>query len=442
MQNNESQSSVAMISPTSFRIDNNIIRDIYNFNEQIGVDERLVRNIIYSVAEDYEHSLFGFGTIDPAVFAERWEYDPSYLRKRVLNPYQLGEMGEADIREYRERIRAADGTKQSDDLGDERIWDTHLENAIYILANKPFNFDTYGKFVVINPANHEEKCVKTHASFTLFSSISAAKRKNGKTVYTYTLNENFERNLTRYYIRGERESLLRLRGCSLDSLYLYLSNLKANLALEEQYTTSPQTGGPSFEHLCNLAGIPGKTKEGIDYQPKKRKQLLNRALEKINALTELKFSVKWGSAYGARGAYYPIFTFEGLQPPKDGKKSGYNIQRTIGNLERPLIHRLIIQREFLSMYKKLFPSECFTSVDPDAFNTWALDKDRNKEEKNTALKLAYIIIFKCIPKNANELNGLVMGVITSRKEPRLEDRLRYLVLPSIPDAPKSNKGDR
>ena len=396
------------VSPTSFRIDKYLVNDICGFNEQIDSDDRLVRNVVYSVAEDYEHSLFGFGSIDPARFAERWQYDPSFLRRRVTEPYQLRDMTADEILRYRERISSRIGGIK--DAGSDRyVWDTRLENALYILSNKPFNFNSYGEFVATGKNGPQERIIKSHASFTLFSSIDTVNRGRNKVVYTYTLNENFEKNLTRYYIRGERESLLRLRSCGLDSLYLYLTNLRINLALEGKGVAAG-TAAAGFDHLCNLAGIPSKTQSGGDYEPRERKKLLVRALRRVVETTELKFEVRWGRAADGSSPYLPEIDFGtehlGMY---DARRPGPG--RIVVQTERNLIQRQLIQREMLAMYKKLFSGGRYLPVDENMFNAWATDVNQNREEKVTALRLAYIGIFGMIPKNEVSLNKAVFDAL-------------------------------
>lgn len=426
MQTQPTQNNDAVeLSPTSFRLDRNIIRDISNFNSQIDSDERLVRNIVYSVAEDFEHSLFGFGTLDPAVFAKKWKYDTSYLRKRVDEPYQLRNLSPEAVAEYRRRLAAPREDRPAEGP-DERVWDTHLENALYILSNKPFNFDAYKQFVVTDAKTLKEKdVVKVHASFTLFTSITAVQVGRGKVVYTYTINENFERSLTRFYIRGERESLLRLRPSGLDPLYLYLSNVKVNLAVHGQHRTTPLDGGPSFDDLCNVAGIPAFTKDGARYEAKKRKQLLMDAVRRVQEQTELAFTLEWRTADGNKAAYSPLLDFGS---EKADRYNNQSLGRMYTQLENFAIQRQAIQREMLSMYKKLFPTVFFGAAEEAAFNEWALDRDRNAKEKETALRLAFISIFHRIPDNIAELNGAVNDVIQKYKEPQFCDRMEHLRL--------------
>lgn len=427
MENKKDQTDI--ISPSSFRIDKCLVSDIHNFNEQINADDHLIRNIIYSVAEDYEHSLFGYGSLDPAVFARRWQYDPSYLRRRVEHPYQLREMSSEDVARYRERVAKsrADG-----EVGDDRIWDTRLEDAMYILSNKPFNFDSYGEFVT--DKDGRQRRTKTHASFTLFTAIRAVPCGRGKTVYAYTLNENFEKNLTQYYIRGERQSLLTLRRRELDSLYLYLTNLKINLALDRRSRSTMGDSCADFSLLCSIAAIPAETRDGRPVEAKRRKQLLMDAVEQVNENTELSVELSWTKADGARAAYVPIFYF-GESHLHDYENIGRG--RMILHTERYAIQRQVIQHEFLSMFKKMFVSG-YTPVDEKAFLAWVCDNKKNVPEKVTALKNAYITLYRCVPENADALNNAVFAALGRARGNAAEALKKVDLKPVLPGKAKGD----
>jgi len=411
------QTKQNLSQPSSFRIDKYLVNDIRGFNVQVRLqeeqdrmrdggaydcDDRLVRNIIYSIANDYEHSLFNFGQLDPARFAKQWNYDAGYLRHRVENPYQLTHMTQDEIAAYRQRLRENNGCGDSQDG---RVWDTQLENALYILSSRPISFERYGEFAAAGGEGKESVEVKSHATFTLLSGLSAIRRERGKTIYTYTLNENFEKNLTRYYIRGEVGSLISLRSCGLDSLYLYLVNLKNNLGLAHKHATTPGEL-PDMDYLCRLADISFTTKDGGPVPEKTRKYQLMRALERIDRETDLDMTVTWvgdggEGLYSSRGAYVPVIDFGAASAVTTDTSWGYGKNAAEG--ERTAIQRQLITKSFLDMYKKLFTVGSYMFVDPADFNRWALDGSCNRKEKETALRLALIGIFHELPKNEDAI---------------------------------------
>lgn len=412
------QTQENLSQPSSFRIDKYIVNDIQDFNLQIRLqdenegrgaggafscDDRLIRNVIYSIANDYEHNLMGFGELDPATFARQWNYDHSYLRRRVENPYQMRHMTDDEIRAYRARV-AANG--RDGDGEDGRVWDTQLENALYILSARPVCLNNYGEFSAEENGTRETVSVKSHATFTIISSLTAVRRGHGKMLYTYTLNENFEKNLTRYYIRGEKASLIALRSCGLDSLYLYLANLRSNLAMKKESSTRPGQL-PDLDYLCRLADIPFATKDGSPVPAKMRKYQLARALERINRESGLGMTVTWVDGDGTerhrgKGAYTPVLSFGGAHLLAFNRDWGFG--KISADQERAAIQRQIITKNFLDMYKKLFVTGTYAPVDADSFNAWALDIRRNRKEKETALRLAMIGIFQMIPGNEDALS--------------------------------------
>ena len=422
---------------SSFRIDKYIVNDIHDFNLQIRLqndgagdafdcDDRLVRNIIYSIANDYEHNLLCFGHLDPVKFAKQWSYDAAYLRHRVERPYQLQHMDVTEVASYRKRL--AEGIKESD--GDGRVWDTQLENALYILSSRPISFNRYGEFSVDKDGEKENVEVKSHVTFTLLSNLSAFRGAHGKTYYVYTLNENFEKNLTRYYIRGEKTSLIALRSCGLDSLYLYLANLRSNLALDKKTSTTPGLL-PDMDYLCRLADIPFTTKDGLAVAQKTRKYQLMRALERIDRESNLNISVTWLDGDGSernrgKGAYTPVITFGGSHLVAFDDSWGCG--KISADQERAAIQRQIITKNFLDMYKKLYITGTYIPVDEEAFNKWALDNGRNRKEKETALRLALIGIFREIPGNEASITKNFFRMLGNAGVPSFADAVaRYSI---------------
>ncbi len=406
----------SLIPEDSFRIDKYLINDIHGFNVQISLrgetdspdsDEKLVRNVVYSVADDYEHNLMGFGHLDPARFAAKWDYDPSYLRRRVENPYQLSSMPPEAVAAYRSRVAAG----ERGDGPDGRVWDTRLENALYILAHRTIDFDQYGEFVEGRGDDAgEDVLVKAHSSFTLFTSIAAVERGRGKTVYTYTLNENFEKNLTRYYIRGDRGSLIRLRGCGLDSLYLYLSNLRTNLGLKGLSATTPGEL-PDFEYLCRMAEVPARTKAGAEVPARERKRLLSNALSRVAEETDLRFTVRWNGGRGRKVEYTPVIDFGTTHLLLQQRNRG--LGRIVANAEQEAIQRQVIAKNLLDMYRKTHNAGLYLPADEEAFNAWALDNGADRKEKETALRMACIWIFRRIPDNEDRIMKTFFDAVAS-----------------------------
>lgn len=372
----------------SFRIDKYFASGIGQLARRLDDDDdTLIRNIIYHVAESYEHSLFGYGVIDQTDFAKRWNYQTSNLRRRHPAPWQLNDMSREEVDLYMKRCRENPSERKG---GDSWVWDTRFENALYILANKPMSFNSYRTYEADGTGEKIDRVMKENVTFTLFTRIQAVQRPRGKVVYTYILNPDFEQNLTSYYVRGARQSLIGLRGKELDQVYLYLVNLRANLAVRGLHETTPGEM-PTFEYLCDLARVPLLTKDGAPYEQRRRKERLAAALDEIAATTEISFSVRWEREAGCAYPYVPVIDFGAESVPSAGMTQ--HIQKD----ENAKIYRQVIGIQLRDMYSRLHSTGTYSAIDLDDFNAWIFDVDRDRAEKETALKLAFIRIFGRIP---------------------------------------------
>lgn len=404
----------------SFRIDKYFATGIGHLTRRLdGDDDTLIRNIIYYVAESYEHSLFGYGVIDQTEFARRWNYQTSNLRRRHPSPRQLNDMSQQDVELYLSRCKDAPSERKTPDA---YVWDTRFENALYILANKPMSFSSYRTYEEGGDLR-VSRVIKENVAFTLFTRIQAVQRPRGKVVYTYVLNPDFEQNLTSYYVRGRRQSLIGLRSKDLDQVYLYLTNLKANLSMQGRHETSPGEL-PTFDYLCDLAQIPRQTKEGRTYEQRRRKERLCGVLDEVVSTTELSFTVRWEREEGCRYAYVPVIDF--------GKESlmasGY--AQHVQKLENEKIYRQIVGLQLRDMYSRLHSAGAYLPVDAEGFNDWVFDAERDRAEKETALRLAFIRIFGRIPgdeaRRKTEFFDSVRRAAATVPRPSLESLLMKL----------------
>lgn len=376
------------MSEDSFRIDKYFASGIGQIARRLdSEDYTLIRNIIYHVAESYEHNLFGYGEIDQTDFAKRWNYQTSNLRKRHPSPFQLNDMSDQEIRLYLERCENNIAERKGADAW---VWDTRFENALYILANKPMSFNSYNTYKNDETNAMMERVVKENVTFTLFTHIKAVRLGRGKVRYQYNLNPDFEQNLTSYYVRGKRQSLIALRSKDLDQVYLYLNNLKANLVVGGKHETTPGEM-PTFDHLCDLAQIPRLTKDGKPYEQRRRKERLVGVMEDIRNTTELSFSVRWQRGEGCAYPYVPVIDFGEDAVPKPGMVAH------IRKEENSKIYRQIIGLQLRDMYSRLYSVGSYSVIDMGDFNAWIFDVRKDRAEKETALKLAFIRIFGRIP---------------------------------------------
>ena len=80
-------------------------------------------------------------------------------------------------------------------------------------------------------------------------------------------------------------------------------------------------------------------------------------------------------------------------------------------LKRTSIQQQFIMRSLLDMYKKIRGGGLFLPEDEAMFREWAVNEKVNRKEKETALRLAYIGIFRQIPKNEAEITESFFSLI-------------------------------
>jgi hypothetical protein len=293
------------------RIDRNIVHNIDNLFDLFGIggadmDDNLLRAIIYYLCFNYQRNLFSYTIFDPYDFAEQFGYSTVYLRSKHPKPLFI-----EDLKEKPESERKAHLD------GGYPIYETNIENALYSLWKKEVLFSYGAKFYT----STEKEEVLSHQNIRLFilRNLQVLETRSGKTrqhrtVYSVEMDERFVHSLTKYFIRGNKQTLIELRKSKLDVLYLKLLQYKENALLQVQAnpTTKPQLQPlpqnsvtvelGKFEAMCRWAGVPAVKKDGAQVAAKSRKQQLLDALRTVNAKTDLSYTV---SAVTRRGQKFP-----------------------------------------------------------------------------------------------------------------------------------------
>lgn len=372
-----------------FRIDKNIAHNIdyiskyHNDDHTVNSDGNLIKNLIYFFCYTYQDkaNLFNFGSFDVYRFASQFGYSAEYLKRRHPAPEQLKGLSEPEIKEMYLR--------QEEDINF-KIYDSIIENALYILHTKPIVFirgaktvDYKNNEVIYSTDSNSYLVIKQLSVKTIKKLLQENKTFNhklvgnegGKKVYNYTLDQLFIENLSHYYLKGNKESLLQLRKSSLDDLYLYLLNLRSNLAVKGIFQTTV-TETPAFELLCTIAHVKLLKENGEPYDNKYRKRNLVLCLKEINNRSELKFELNWVKAKNNRFAYTPIFTFEPTVKPDLLK-------------EKEGIFKLRLSHELLETFRILNSQEYYSDNRNQYFIQWLNNISVYEKEIKLAYEAAY-----------------------------------------------------
>jgi hypothetical protein len=309
-------------------------------------------------------------------------YNEGYLRKKHPNPLQLQKMTakEKDFLYEQERRNPA-----------VKIFDSCLENALYILHTTVLRFSRTAKEVIFE--NNTTKYINVSKTYTLLPELTVTTVKgkgSPKIFYTYDINENFITNLSLYFLKFSKEALITLRRAGLDDLYLYLKNFKETL--QEKLKTSTEIDRSlNFNHLCKIARIPLRKQDGSEFNnPRDIKQKLIDAFVKINEQTDLKFRVEWvKSTPDTRWKYLPLFFFE--------SETGELVHHIIRRQERITIFKENLKYELLNYFKQHNDERTEQSV-----VEW-LKSDKNIVEKELAFRSAQYKTFGKIHYNIDKM---------------------------------------
>ena len=383
-KDNKSMLSTGIVANDYFRIDKNIAHNIDKIAAMIDPnDNALIKSLIYYFSYTYKSNFFHFGRLDPEKFAKDFGMTASYLRMPHKKPAQLADMSEDEKAIYYQEQAA-----HPDDPS-YRIWDSVLENALYVLSTKPLTLTRGGW-------TYAEGKRKSIQSIQIIKEVSAVyiprkDRRLKKVIYEFVLNEEFITNLTSYFLPSYKQALIDLRKSGLDNLYLYLSNLRDTLYAQGKHKTTIEAT-PNFSLLCDLAGIRQIKKDGNPYEPKYRKRDLIKALEKIKERSQLQFQFTPVKGVNEKFPFTFIFEFE--------KVKAESLKKEFEQEKISILHENIL-RELVAIFRAININTSHLYSEEE-FYKW-LTSDINKEEKITAYRNAQIKTFRVLPQFINQI---------------------------------------
>lgn len=342
------------------RYERNLITNLGKICELVdgGGSSRLAMSLFMFICDTYQKNIFNFGILDPDQFARDYGFSPSFLRSACPQPYQYRNMTRADLDAFlsdpeNSQARRPAGEKKE---FNSRLWDSNLENGLYVFQNRPLNIVAGGSF-------SSRDGMKTSVSIQIIKSLRAV--YNGKkVVYQFTINPDIQRNLCRYFLTADRNSLVRLmqKRSQRESLYIYLCNLKQ--AMEAQGVSETQeTSEEFFEKLCEVADIPTVKANGQKIETKYVRRNLAAAIREVSEETDLLVNLSWRKIPGNASANLPILTFAN-SIFSQGLRRVENDTMRDDILFREIIHQCV------DKYRQRTGRWVFGPEDKDAFLSW------------------------------------------------------------------------
>ena len=197
---------------SSLRVDKNMAYNISDFKRYDKMDQIVIKNLIIYMSLTFQKNLFNLVEIDPKDFIETMKLNRSSLIQEHKNPlfYKINSKSKEELK----ALELKHGR-----LSKYRIWDSVLENALFILQYENI-ISSYAQ-----NTNTVERVSIT--SFSYIKSLHVTYKKTGKTkkiVYEYEPSDEFELSLKKFFFNITVENFVKLRSSNLEDCYLNLIN--------------------------------------------------------------------------------------------------------------------------------------------------------------------------------------------------------------------------
>lgn len=341
--------SLVNIEDTNFRLDKNIAFNVLEFNK---IEDDKTRNIVKSLvlyfSFQFQKDLFGYGTIDPIDFGEKFKIHRTHLSRKVPKKILIDPDGK---------------------------FLTYLENALYILATTTI-FDQYkgstDDYNYIGIRNHI--IVKELELYTQKTTAGGTPKK----FYKYKLDDNFEKNLRRFFLITNLNTYLKAKSFNGEDFYLQLKNIYHSNTLK-----GINIYKWDFQYLMDYFQIN-------DLEVKMQKYRLNKILKKYQEL--LKYEIVginffWEKASDKnRFSYTLCIKWDKVQTEvlKYNKDESQN-QLFMDSLKRNLYEVFLTQSQEENATK--------TDIIPLLFFQWL--KNKNNDD---LIKTSYLAIYSTFYK--------------------------------------------
>jgi len=358
------------------RIGKNTVHNYNNFEKYGTKDADIIRALLLYFSLKYQNDLFGFGTLDPSVFAKEMGFDYKGLLKKHKNPHQFKDLSKKEV-EYFYELESKEPLKN-------HLFDNLFENALYILFRDNLIFQNfYSKKSLMG----KKSSLKSVQIITELEILFSSQKGGKKYFYNFKLSEEFLNNISTYFLNTNIKTFVSLRKSNNDGLYLYLSNVLQEMKgsfIEEKYL--------NFDLLC----IKGKINNKVE---KSKKYNLTKALNKLKE-TDLKFSYIYTKKNEqSKWKYNILLTNKNIYSGKQNKKE-YNDKIFQEIFKNELNHALLDKFTTLHDYINL----------KEEFIIWYKKGSKiDKEEKTLAYTSTY---FKIHGKVPNYINSIVKSWFT------------------------------
>lgn len=275
------------------RIDKNVAFNILQLQKfEDKQTQIIIKSLLIYFSYSYQEDLFNYKTLDPYDFANKMKLSKDTLFRTHPNPKQI-----LDSKRSAKELYAEE--ELNGKFSGSRIWDSYLENALYILSTTSL-FEHY-------KGSTDEHDFIGLKNFILIKDISiyALKVNKGrvnKIFYKYQLDDTFERNLRRFFLQTNFQNYIKCKSKNFEDFYLTISNI---------YNTNKIKGINKYHWKLDDLLSYFTISDNLEIKYKKRE--LSKKLKSITEILKheipsLKFY--WIAGDGQKWKYVPVMEWE------------------------------------------------------------------------------------------------------------------------------------
>lgn len=380
-----------LVTRSLFNLEGNLANSMIRISRMIDPEsDTLTRCLLYYFCYAHQYDIFNYGVLDPEVFSKTMNIDPANLRRKHPKPLQLQNMTEEEVKEYLDKEKSNIGKKGN--TIEYKVFDTMLENALYVLAHQSFDIFKFGAFEKSKDKFKETSGVK------IIRSLRAVYYGRNKILYEYILEDDFLSNMSMYYVQNvDIDAIVKTRRRDLDSLYVRLCKLKYTVFNDGKSSRTQDSDIIPFGVLCEIAGIPEKTKNGSIIDPFRRKDKLCDALDYIIDNTNLKFSYEWVAGPYMKNKYMCVMDFgqEEFKNFKDRKEFSEQYGNRY-NQEKKSVFVRCLTHKLTHIFRSMEHPSCIEGSYEQNFYNWLYDR-KNIESLKSAYLIANVEVYKVEP---------------------------------------------
>lgn len=369
------------------RISKTFAHSVFSFDEQFKSEAGVLKSLVLFFHHEVQNNIFGMSVFDIKRFADMMNYDIKYLNSKAKNPAQHEGMDKQEI-EQLYKLEEQDPIKY-------KVWNSVLENALWILQNKPVRL-TYGgayntnDIQVVRTGQYSERYIRNLEMVMVDTSGKGKKKK----IYIYELDREFVTKTMRYYAFIDIRKYPALQRKGIENMYLYLIDFINSMMTQNATKALPEGESQAiqqdctlyFSALCNIFNVGGT----IEKEKKRRIKEKMAILQEVLSEDDFKITQNW--VKGSADSKYSYNLHLKIEIPKDRIKTKKEQEKDRQRNFKDLCYMRLFHETFSRLYPEIYYEEG-TLVRIASFYNWLCNDEANMPEKIAAIKASNVEVY-------------------------------------------------